>query len=249
MQFVALLVVASTFALSRGTPVAPSTDSGEVTTPNPFLAAKVTACRRLSATRPNSVCTDIVTYEVPAAIAAIADVIEYEIMGAVMDAQQAQLQESCGPGLRKALCKYRFPECQGTNVVMNSIDDCENLISGCRPGSVQGLQVCEPNGAVVALDSCAVVTDYPAWSKLEHCSVVDSSTQVTAWMMEYMRFTDAELALRYDPTSRFSSLGIRPTCHANTSLYYCLFYGQCVDSSTIQLRNSRDFCNQGVLDW
>ena len=241
-----VLLLVSTLAVSRATPATAGTGDVISTNPNtnPF-ATRVDKCRPLPTSRPMNICS--IDYEVPAAIAVIAEVIEYEINGNLQEIDRLEL---CRPGLLEALCAFRFPRCEGGNVIMRSVPDCRQKTASC---SRQGQRLIEVEGicglnATQPLDSCQPVSTFPASTGFQYCSVVDGGTKITAWMAEYMRLTDAELIAKLNTMNDISSLRFTPNCFERTSLYYCQFYGRCTDEKTIELINSQTLCNN-FLNW
>lgn len=247
MQDVVLLLLVSTLAVSRATPATAGT--GDVVSTNPntnSFTADVNECRRLPTSRPMNICS--IDYKVPAVIAAIAEVIEFEINGKLMEMDHRNV---CRSDLLEALCAFRFPRCEGSNVIMRSVHDCRQKTARCTP---IGRELIEAEGicllnVTVPLNSCQIVSEIEAWKSFRHCSEVDSGTKITAWMAEYMKLTDKELQAKLSSDGTVSSsLGIRPDCFQKTSLYFCQYYGRCTNSQTIKLINSESVCNN-FLDW
>ena len=207
----------------------------------PFDLGPVTACRRLS----TNVCS--INYEVPASIAALAAIIEYEIQGRLTN-PLINRSPSCVAGIREALCAFRFPRCDGTNVVTNSTPNCTQKTSSC-PSIVKRLVQAEglcKLQATVPLDSCAPLSE--SQIQFRRCSVVDASTRVTAWMLKYMNLTDREWDLKLNASQGLSTLGNKVDCIDNLLRYRCEFYGQCTGNGQIEIRNSRGFCND-MINW
>lgn len=231
-------------------PADSGTDGEVVTSNNPFDAGEVTECRQPS----TNFCS--IDYEVPDSIAALAEVIEYEISGKLTGLGGTPNFDSCHPVLMEAMCAYRFPRCDadGTNVVMSSLPNCTQRIdAACTFPHVRSLieaeGVCALQETTVQLDSCEPAKDFPGWDQLEHCSsVVDDSTRVTAWMMQYMNMTNLELRQKLAPNTALSSLWNPSTCSEGASLYFCQFYGHCTDRGRIELSNSEGFCDT-VVSW
>ena len=249
MQDIVLLLLVSTLAMSRATPA--TTGTGDVISTNPnanSFTADVNECRRLPASRQMNICS--IDYEVPAVIAAIAEVIEYEISGKLGEVDYRNDRPACRSNVLEALCAFRFPRCDGPNVIMRSVTDCDQKFARCRRVGRKLLEtegVCRLN-VTVPLNSCKLVSQFPAWKDFRHCSVIDSGTKVTAWMAEYMRLTDNELKVKFNTTNQISSLGFASNCFQSTSLYFCQFYGRCIDSQTIKVVNSERICNN-YLNW
>ena len=236
MEFIALLLLVSTLSLSNCSPV--------VATENPFVA-NVTACRRLPT---SSVCSKWIDYEVPASIVSLANVIDYNINGTVMERTNIPLPNSDCSNFEEALCRFRYPRCQGSNVVMRSLQDCQQKIRNCGPQAITEAEgICNLN-ATVPLDSCAAISSYPAWNGFRRCNLLGSNIRVTAWMMEYLNLTDFELSQKLNAETGLSSLHNPASCVQNTTLYSCRFYGQCTDNGTIQKTNYYERC-ESFVSW
>ena len=181
------------------------------------FAANVNECRRLPTSRPMNICS--IDYKVPAVIAAIAEVIEYEINGKLTEIDR---RNTCRSNLLEALCAFRFPRCEGSSVIMKSVPDCGQKTARChRDGQalIQAEGICSLN-VTVPLNSCEPVSEFQAWKDSRHCKVVDSGTMITAWMAEYMRLTDEELKEKFNTsgqTTISSSLRESPSCFRSTT--------------------------------
>ena len=243
MKHITLLVFTAALVLCRALPAAESGgDSGVVISSNPFDLGPVTNCRRPS----TNVCS--IDYEVPASIATLADIIEFEIQGRLMSPLTTAQSSSCQAGVKEALCAFRFPRCEGQNVVMNSTPDCTQEISSCNSNLrrlVEAEGLCQLQ-ATVPLDSCAPLSE--SQIQFQRCSVVDVSTSVTAWMLKYMNLTDREWDQKLDPGQALSTLGNHAACTDNLLRYHCGFYGQCTGNGRIEIKNSEGFCND-MISW
>ena len=242
IQFIATLVLCSAFPTGES-----GGESGVVISSNPFDLGPVTACRLPS----TNVCS--INYEVPASIAALADIIDFEIQGKLQVLTSIRRSESCDTGtLKEILCAFRFPRCEGTtNVVMKSAPNCTQKIASC-PNSIKDLMkaegVCQLD-ATVPLDSCAPLSESQVQFKRCRGSVIETSTSVTAWMLEYMKLTDSEWDAKLNSSNGgLSTLGSRPGCINNLLQYYCGFYGQCAGNDRTEIRNSEGFCND-MISW
>ena len=241
MKHIALLQFIATLVLCRALPTEESGgESGVVISSNPFDLGPVTACKRPS----TNVCS--IDYDVPASIAVLAEIIEFEIQGRL--ASPLAHPQSCADGLKEVLCAFRFPRCEVTtgNVVMKSTPNCMQKIASCARAEsvIQAEGLCELN-TTVPLESCAPLSE--SQIKFERCSVIEASTSVTAWMLEYMKLTDREWATKLNNTS-LSTLGSRPECVNNLLRYHCGFYGQCAGNGRIEISNSEGFCNE-MISW
>ena len=189
-----------------------------------------------------------VDYEVPSSIAALADLIEYHIDGKRNEFSEFPHSANCEADLLEAMCAFYFPRCEGPNVIMRSMPDCKQRLKCSNPLErlVDAEGICSLN-ATVPLDSCNALSQYEAYNNFEVCSVVDGSTKVTAWMVEYMNLTDREWTKKLN--NGLSSLSSQPAeCNRPTLLYYCQFYGHCTTDGEIELINSESDCD-GMLSW
>ena len=242
MNCITLLLCTTAVVLCRALPGAESGgDSGVDISNNQFDLGSVTACRRPL----TNVCS--INYKVPASIAALAEIIEYDIQGRLTNPLISRSQ-SCVAGIREALCAFRFPRCDGTNVVMNSTPNCTQKISSC-PSNVKKLvqaeSLCQLQ-ATVPLDSCAPLSE--SQIQFRRCSVVDASTSVTAWMLKYINLSDREWNLKLNTSQGLSTLGNKVECIDNLLRYHCEFYGQCTGNGRIEIKNSEGFCND-MINW
>lgn len=159
------------------------------------------------------------------------------------------LVERCRNGVREVLCAFRFPRCEdgAANVVyMKSAPNCMEKIAGCHASirsvfEAEGL--CQLD-ATVPLDSCAPLSESQV--QFQRCSVIEASTSVTAWMLEYMKLSDAEWGRKLNNSSGLSTLWTRPECSNNLLRYYCGFYGQCTGDGQIKVTNTEGFCNDMI---
>ena len=206
----------------------------------------VTSCRKLPSM---NLCS--IEYQVPASIAAMANIIEFHINGKLMEISELPGSDNCRPVYLEAMCAFYFPRCEGPNVVMSSMPSCVQRTSSTCHSAVQRLitaeGICSLN-ATAPLDSCNALSEYEAYSSFQRCSVVDASTKVTAWMVEYMKAIDREWTEKLRENSQISSLWQQTPCIQGISRYYCQFYGKCTDNGEIKLSNSEGFCG-GVLEW
>ena len=242
MKNITLILFIATLVLCRALPAAES--GGEVVSSgNPFDLGIMTACRRPA----TNVCS-MIDYKVPASIAALTEIIEHEIAGK-LDNPLFGRHPSCMEELKEVMCAFRFPRCEGTtNVVMKSAQNCTQKISSCpnayrRVIEAEGL--CQLN-ATLPLDSCAPLSESQV--QFHRCSVIDASTSVTAWMLEYMKLTDAEWNKKLNLSDTLSSLRSRPECSNNLMQYFCGFYGQCTGNGRLEIKNSEGFCNE-MTSW
>ena len=246
MKYITLLLLFSTLVLCRALPVESGADNGVVVSnpnANPFDLGAVTECRRPS----TNVCS--IDYDVPASIASLAEIIEFDIQGRLSNPIVAlRGGESCRAGYLQTLCAFRFPRCDGTNVVMRSLPNCTQATARCSSSLKQLITaegLCQLQ-ATVPLDSCAPLSESQV--EFQHCSVVEESTSVTAWMLEYMNLIDEELVEKFIPNNSVSSLWNPPACSATTAQYYCQFYGQCTGNGRIEVKNTEGFCDN-VINW
>ena len=244
MKCISLILFIASLVLCKALPAAESGgESGVVASNNPFDLGPTTACRRPS----TSTCS-MINYEVPASIASLAKIIEDEIDG-TLENPLVQRSQNCVNGLKEALCAFHFPRCEGTtNVVMKSAPNCTQNIARCERtirGIVEVEGLCQLD-ATVPLDSCAPLSESQV--QFQRCSVIDASTSVTAWMLEYMKLTDTEWDAKLNPDRGLSTLGGRPECSNDLLQYHCGFYGQCTQNNQIEIRNSEGFCND-MISW
>ena len=242
MKHVVFVLFIATVTLSKALPAAESGgDSGAVV--SSINLGSVTTCIR----PPTNECS-MINYAVPASIAALTPIIEHEIQGALMN----PLVERCNKdGVREVLCAFRFPRCGdgAANVVyMKSAPNCMEKIAGCHAPirsvfEAEGL--CQLD-ATVPLDSCAPLSESQV--QFQRCSVIEASTSVTAWMLEYMKLSDAEWGRKLNDSSGLSTLWTRPECSNNLLRYYCGFYGQCTGDGQIKVTNTEGFCND-MISW
>ena len=241
-----VLLIVSALVLCRAIPAPESGGrSGVIASSSPFDLGAVSSCRRPS----TNVCS--IDYEVPESIAALADLIETEIQGRLSILDNIPNGDGCRPRFLEAMCAYRFPRCnqERTSVFMKSLVNCTQKIQASCPSEISALVhdegVCQLD-ATVPLDSCAPLSESQV--QLQRCSVVDPSTSVTAWMLEYIKLIDSELNLKFTPRYSLSTLWSQPDCSANTAKYYCQFYGQCTGDGRIETRNTEGFCDD-VINW
>lgn len=245
MKHITLILFIATLVLCKALPAAESGGESEVvmSSGNPFDLGSTTACRRPA----TNVCS-MVDYKVPASIAALTDIIEREIAGK-LDNPGFSRYPNCVDDLKEVMCAFRFPRCEGTtNVVMKPAQNCTQKIASCPRSYRQVIEaegLCQLN-AILPLDSCAPLSESQV--QFQRCSVIDASTSVTAWMLEYMKFTDAEWNTKLDPSNGLSSLRSRPECSDNLMQYLCGFYGQCTGNGRLEIRNSEGFCND-MTSW
>lgn len=208
---------------------------------NPFDAGPVGACWLLQPEE--NYCN--ISYRVPAPIARLREVIEYEIMDLV---ESEPFSEECKSVIKEARCIQKFPSCSAdhSEVTFSNYENCEQrLAEACNndPSArrLSGAICGNSNATRVPAGSCQDLSSYYPESMLQHCSMLDSNFQVSNWMYQHIKNADIVLV------QESLSLGSNTECWEKYQRFFCGFVGQCVGDN-VELVNTYERC-QELLSW
>ncbi len=184
-------------------------------------------------------CSEYVTYEVPASIAWLAEIIESDIRNRVETPDIG----NCREVLKETYCKKKFPRCSMENnmVVFERSANCtERLQRNCATQAASLIKVGFCNITQAPLDSgtCEALSGY---TDLQHCSLLGTGLHVSNWMYQYILQTDLELQ------RSFQFLGNQMECWELYRGFICTSLGRCVGEQ-VHLTNTQEMC-ESVLNW
>ena len=192
-------------------------------------------------------CTEI-TYDVPAPIARLAEVIEFEIRNTVESPDSVDDMGACRDILKETLCRKKFPRCstQENQVYYeNSVNCEERLRNNCiqrQADSLIKLGYCEGTQANLHSGSCRTLSSYDQNNELEHCNLLDSDILISDWMYSHIYQIDKQLQLSNLPLLRHQH-----NCWQLYTNFLCSAVGQCV-GNRVQLINTQEMC-EAVISW
>ena len=188
-----------------------------------------------------SYCSEYVTYEVPASIAWLANIIDSDIRSRV---ENPDLDDGeCREILKETYCKKRFPRCSMENsmVLFETSENCaERLQSSCpdRASSLIEVGYCNFTQAALNSGTCNALSGH---EDLQHCNMLENNHHVSNWMHQYVWQTDLELQ------QDFRFLGTHLECWELYRDFMCSYIGRCV-GQRVQLINNQEMCDS-ILNW
>lgn len=140
-----------------------------------------------------------ITYDVPAPIARLTEVIEFEIRNTVEPPDSVDDAGPCREILKETLCRKKFPRCstQDNQVYYENPENCEERLSNnCnqrQAGSLIKLGYCESTQANLHSGSCRTLSSYDQDNELQHCNLLDSDIQISDWMYSHIYQVNQQL--------------------------------------------------------
>ena len=197
--------------------------------------------------RPNlRYCDRIIDHEVPASIARQSQFVEISIRLWVEYIEFMEENPTCGVGLKKALCKQRFPECSELhNVVMfEAHSTCEADLQNCSINNNIVNEICSSVNTSLYLGTSQPLDQHSkcVGRYLERCNQQSRRTMMTDWMFRFLSLTDTQLGA--DTSSLLQQYG---DCYNKYVQYRCDMghsEGHHVISS-----NTQESCYNSVLGW
>ena len=208
---------------------------------NPFDGGAVDSCKRPSFLA-DSICGQVVDYEVPSSIARLVQILEGLIVSNAEDLLSPS--DGCKDAYQKILCIQRFPQCKSNGTVLlgkqNATlfsqlrEECADEVVrrvGDQEVSVQRANTCRPVEDLVGSDF-----------SFARCHI-DLTNPMTLWMVEYLKLVDRTISNEQGIV--YTSSG----CGAMFSSYICDYIGRCSeDGVNVEYINTYEKCTT-VISW
>ena len=189
-------------------------------------------------------CRDIIKHEVPALIAQQSQFLESSIK---LWVDQMGDDQQCREGLKRALCKQRFPSCSKIHNIVRfeAPNTCENDIHNCNGMDNEIVnEICSSYNASLYLGTCHTLKRHfrctGRW--IVQCDQQSGETKMTDWMYRFLALMDSQL--KKDTSFTLKRYG---RCYNRYVQYRCDF-GHCEGHRVIS-SSTQESCNNSVLGW
>lgn len=224
---------------------------------NAFDGGELNSCVALNVEN-TSFCN--IDYEVPSYVAATAEVLLSEIIGALSIISDRANQADCRATLREVLCAQKFPRCirgevgTGIQVQIDFTQNCEQrLQSSCDDrtfSQIQGQYLCGFHNLTEQVrfsdTPCRSVSSYGYDLQVCH-TAIDSNTMMTPWMFEILKQKDAVTHRQLNGIGQLVQHD--QACLRKWATYFCQSVGQCSrDGTRAELINTVEQCEE-LLSW